>query len=228
MRTIQEYLQKKQDNLRKNHLFQHLKWSKNDLHDFARVSEQISFWVMSFQDFLRINLSKISDQEYYKFVRQHLMEDIGHEKWFLYDLKAMDVEQPNLQLLYSNPHTSVRDATYALMSEVFRANYDFERIALILTLESTGHIFFEYVADFVEKNSHNVSLKYFSNYHLDVEKNHECFEKEMQAYLNNIKLNHHEESQLIEMIDRVYEAFSLMFDGLAVVFSSKKTLALSI
>ncbi|KYC35526.1 hypothetical protein WA1_06790 [Scytonema hofmannii PCC 7110] len=68
MRTIQEYLQKKQDNLRTNHLFQHLKWSKHDLDDFARLSENISFWVMSFQDLLRINLAKISDPEYYKFI----------------------------------------------------------------------------------------------------------------------------------------------------------------
>jgi len=170
---------------------------------------------MSFQDLLRMNLSFITDEEYYEFVKKHLMEDIGHEKWFLYDLKMLNAEQPNLQVLYSKSHAPVRDATFSLMSEVFRANNDYERITLILALESAGHVFFECVTDFIEKNNCNTCLKYFSSHHLGVEKEHEIFEIGMQDLIGNIQLNHDQRIYHFKMIDRIYEAFDLMFDGLA-------------
>lgn len=217
---IQEYLENKQRILLKHQLFQNLDSSQYGWEDFAKIAQNISFWVMSFQDLLRINLSHMTDKDYYKIIRQHLMEDVGHEKWFLDDLKVMNVEQPNLQILYSKPHTAVRDATFSLMSEVFRATYDYERIILILTLESSGHIFFESVADFAEKNNFTQELKYFSNHHLGVEKNHELFEKEIQSYINNIQLNHDETGKIFKMIDRMYEAFGLMFDGLTLALST--------
>lgn len=220
MLLIQEYLEIKQNLLLKNKLFQYLEWGVYQLEDFSRLAYSISFWVMSFQDLLRINLSQINDKQYYQIVRQHLMEDVGHDNWFLYDLKAMNLEQPSLQILYSKPHTAVRDATFSLMSEVFRATYDYERIVLVLTLESAGHIFFESVADFVEKHNYTNRLKYFSHHHLSVEKSHEIFEKQIQSYLNNIQLSHDEELQVLNMIDRVYKAFELMFDGLAIALST--------
>ncbi len=222
MKIIQQYLDQKQEKLISNSLFDKLKMRESNLEDFAGLAHNISFWVMSFQDLLRINLSQITDKECYELSQQHLMEDMGHEKWFLHDLKAMNVEQPNLQTLYSKPHTAVRDATFSLMSEVFRTTYDYERIIMILTLESAGHVFFECVADLVEKNNWNPSLKYFSKYHLDVEKSHDIYEKKIQLYLNNIQLNHQQENNLLNMIDRMYKAFSIMFDGLSVALSSSR------
>ncbi|MBD2250606.1 hypothetical protein [Nostoc parmelioides] len=224
MKAIQEYLEKKQKLLIKHSFFQQLILGESTLEDFARMAPIIGFWVMSFQDLLRINLSLINDKHYYQFVRKHLMEDIGHEKWFLYDLKVLNTEQPNLQVLYSKPHTPVRDATFSLISEVFRANNDHERITLILTLESAGHVFFEYVADFIKKNNCDTSLKYFSSHHLGVEKEHEIFETGMQDLIVNIHLNHEQRIHHLKMIDRIYEAFDLMFDGLAVALSPSAAL----
>ncbi|AVH67123.1 MULTISPECIES: hypothetical protein [unclassified Nostoc] len=222
MNTIQEYLYRKQERLIQSDLFQNLKTCEYDLEDFARLAHNISFWVMSFQDLLRINLLQISDKKYYTLIQQHLLEDMGHEKWFLDDLQEMNVEQPNLQVLYSKPYTAVRDATFFLMSEVFRTTSDYERIILILTLESAGHIFFECIADFLEKNNWKPNLKYFSKYHLSAEKNHDIFENEIQLYLNTIQLNYQQEIHLFKMIDRIYEAFSLMFNGLSIALSSSR------
>jgi len=224
----QEYLKTKEKILRKNQLFQSLHCGQYNLEDFAVVAHNISFWVMSFQDLLRINLSHVTDKHYYQIIKQHLMEDVGHEKWFLDDLKALNVGQPSLQILYSKSHAAVRDATFSLMSEVFRATYDYERIVLILTLESAGHIFFESVADFVEKYNCNHKFKYFSNHHLGVEKNHELFEKQIQLYLNSIQLNHEERCRVFDMIDRVYEAFILMFNGLASELSTTAKIEVAI
>ncbi|BCL34433.1 hypothetical protein [Nostoc sp. MS1] len=228
MMITQEYLKAKQNTLKNNQLFQKLNSSQYKLNEFAVIAHNISFWVMSFQDLLRINLSRITDREYYQIVQQHFIEDLGHEKWFLHDLKMMDLEQPNLQVLYSKPHAAVRDATFSLMSEVFRANYDYERIMIILTLESAGHVFFEYIANFVEKHNYHHELKYFSNHHLGVEKNHELFEEEIQACLNNFQLNYEELNKLFNMIDRMFQAFELMFDGLAIALPNTRTLEAAI
>ncbi|MBH8561449.1 hypothetical protein I8748_04520 [Nostoc sp. CENA67] len=219
MMIAQEYLIAKQKTLINNQLSQKLNSGKYKLNEFAVIAHNISFWVMSFQDLLRINLSQVTDKEYYQLVRQHLMEDVGHEKWFLDDLELMNLEQPNLQVLYSKPHADVRDATFSLMSEVFRATYDYERIIIILTLESAGHVFFESVANFVDKHNYNHKFKYFSNHHLGIEKKHELFEDKIQLYLNNIQLNHEEMNNISNMIDRMYKAFELMFDGLAIAMS---------
>ncbi|BAT53711.1 unknown protein [Nostoc sp. NIES-3756] len=224
----QEYLKAKQTTLKNNQLFHKLDSGQYNLKEFALLAHNISFWVMSFQDLLRINLSQMTDKEYYQIVRQHLLEDVGHEKWFLDDLKAMDLEQPNLQVLYSKPHAAVRDATFSLMSEVFQANYDYERIIIILTLESAGHIFFENVTNFVEKHNYHHELKYFSNHHLGLEKSHELFEEEIQAYLNNFQLNYEESNKLLNMIDRIFKAFELMFNGLAIALSNPPKLEAAI
>lgn len=222
MNTIQEYLYQKQEKLIQSRLFKKLKTCEYNLEDFARLAHNISFWVMSFQDLLRINLLQISEKKYYALIQQHLLEDMGHENWFLDDLKEMNVEQPNLQVLYSKPYTAVRDATFLLMSEVFRTTCDYERIILILTLESAGHIFFECTADFLEKNNWKLNFKYFSKFHLSAEKNHDIFEEEIQLYLNTIQLNYQQKIHIFNMIDRIYEAFSLMFDGLSIALSSSR------
>lgn len=141
MKNIEQYLALKQGLLNNHRLFQDLKCGEYNLEDFAQLADNIGFWVMSFQDILRINLSLMTDGEYYQLVRQHLMEDVGHEKWFLHDLQALNVKQADLQSLYSKPYNTVRDTTFAIMSEVFIARHDYERLGLILTLESAGHIF---------------------------------------------------------------------------------------
>ncbi|ABA24316.1 conserved hypothetical protein [Trichormus variabilis ATCC 29413] len=228
MKAIQEYLETKQKLLAEHSLFRDLKLGDSKLEDFARMASSVGFWVMSFQDLLRINLSFITDEEYYQFIRKHLMEDIGHDKWFLYDLKALNTEQPNLQVLYNQFHTPVRDATFLLMSEVFRANNDYERITLILALESAGHVFFECVADFIKENNCDTSLKYFSSHHLGVEKEHEIFETGMQDLIGNIQLNHEQKIHHLKMIDRIYEAFDLMFDGLAIALSPSAALMVAV
>ena len=156
---------------------------------------------------------QITDSEIRKVAHHHLVEDMGHEQCFLSDLKEMKVEEPNLKLLYSRDYIFARDATYAIISEVFRASSDIERVVLIMSLESTGHIFFEYTASLVKRAGYSSNLKYFSIHHLDIEKNHEIFEQEMQKFLNSIHLSEDEEKRICEIVDRVYQAFTIMFDG---------------
>ncbi|MCC5669072.1 hypothetical protein LC653_35745 [Nostoc sp. CHAB 5784] len=220
MKTVDNYIIQKQIQLARHPLFNQIT-RENSLESIKLLAQYLSFWVMSFQDVIRINEMQITDSEIRKVAHHHLVEDMGHEQWFLSDLQEMKVEEPNLKLLYSRDYIFTRDATYAIMSEVFRASSDIERIALIMSLESTGHIFFEYTARLVKQVSYSSHLKYFSIHHLDVENNHEIFEQKMQDFLNRIHISEDEEKRICDIVDRVYQAFTIMFDGFKLLLSKR-------
>ena len=212
MKTVDNYIIQKQIKLAKHPLFNQIN-RESSLESIKLLAQYLSFWVMSFQDVIRINEMQITDSEIRKVAHHHLVEDMGHEQWFLSDLQQLKVEEPNLKQLYSRDYIFTRDATYAIISEVFRAGSDIERVALIMSLESTGHIFFDHTASLVKQVSYSRNLKYFSIYHLDVENNHEIFEQEMQNFLNSIHLSEDEDKKICQIVDRVYQAFTIMFDG---------------
>ncbi|MCC5646229.1 hypothetical protein LC607_25540 [Nostoc sp. CHAB 5824] len=220
MKTVDNYITQKQIQLAKHPLFKAIS-RETSLESIKLLAQYLSFWAMSFQDVIRINEMQITDSEIRKVAHHHLVEDMGHDQWFLSDLQQMKVEEPNLKLLYSRDYIFTRDATYAIMSEVFRASSDIERIALLMSLESTGHIFFEYTASLVERADYSSKLKYFSISHLDIEKNHELFEQEMQDFLNSIHLSQDEEKKIFEIVDRVYQAFTIMFDGFELLLDKR-------
>src|SRR4029079_13090631 len=101
----------------------------------------LTFWVMAFQDILRLNASLTRDPQMRKIVRHHRAEDAGHERWFLDDLAAMQIPAPDVRWLFGDRHAPTRDAAYALVTEVYRATDDRLRLVLVKTLESAGHVF---------------------------------------------------------------------------------------
>lgn len=99
------------------------------------------------------------------------------------------------------------------MAEVYRANTDIERLVLLLTLESSGHVFFERVARFVGQRSWGDNLKYFSKFHLDVEKDHDLFDAETEAYIDSLVLSETELENASALIDRCYQCFRHVLDA---------------
>jgi len=174
----------------------------------------LTFWVMAFQDVLRLNATLTRDPTIRKIVRHHRAEDAGHERWFLDDLAAMQIPAPDVRWLFGERHTPTRDAAYALMSEVYRATDDRLRLVLVTTLESAGHVFFGRVAQVVEQAGWSKSLKYFSFSHLEVEKNHQVFEDEIARTVAAMRLEPKLRAEAKQLVDRCYAAFTTMFDAL--------------
>jgi hypothetical protein len=173
----------------------------------------LTFWVFTFQDVLRLNEARITDPALRKIARHHGAEDSGHDVWFSEDIAEIDPTPRDFGWLFGRHHAQTRDASYALIAEVFRAHDDYERIVLLLTLESAGHVFFERVADYVDRTDPNTTLRYFSRWHLDVEKDHELFEAELKTTLD-VELDLIVRARTVEMIDRCYDAFTSLFTGL--------------
>jgi hypothetical protein len=221
MKTVQKYLAQKQREFAQHPFFNHIV-EGSTLEELASFAQRMTFWIMTFQDVLRLNEARFMKPEFRKIARDHRLEDEGHNLWFLSDLNQMKREEPNLRLLYSHDYTATRDAAYALVSEVFRARNDYERIAFLLAIESGAYIFFKHTSDFVERIGYSSTLKYFSNHHFDVEENHKSLGDSLENYFNSIYLTQEEEKNIFELIDRVYEAVRIMFNGLEAALNKAK------
>lgn len=220
MKTIQTYIDSKQEEF-KNHAFFKLLDGLNSLEEISYFVPELTFWAMCFQDILRLNEERVKDPYLKKVARHHRLEDAGHEKWFLSDKKYMcqkssdkSYDRDDVAYLFNKDSQVIRDAAYAIMSELFKINDERLNVALLLTLESSGHIFFDKVVKQVKKTGEDKNLQYFSSSHLEVELAHAMFEEEMEKQLFAIRLPITVRRDALKMIDRCYEAFNKMFDGL--------------
>ena len=222
MKTIELYIESKQQEFVEHPFFDLLE-KMNSLEEISAFVPELTFWAMTFQDILRINEERVKEPYLKKIARHHRLEDAGHEKWFLHD-KNLIAQMTNsdasskdsVRWLYSNDCQLTRDAAYAIMSEIYKAEDERVNIALLLTLESSGHVFFEKIVNQVKKTGHDSDLKYFSSSHLEVELAHALFEEEMEKKLFALKLPTSVRREALRMVDRCYDAFNHMFDGLVI------------
>jgi hypothetical protein len=212
MQSVRLHLEDKQAQLAAHPFFTRLEQGRGK-HQELVFASGLTFWVFVFQDVLRLNESRVQDPALAKVARHHRAEDRGHERWFLQDVELLDPTPRDVPWLFGAKHAQTRDAAYALMSEVFRATDDRVRVALLLTLESAGHVFFERVAAYVHDGGMTDQLRYFSHHHLEVEKDHALFDEEMKATLE-IELPAGAQAEALAMVDRAYQAFTQLFDGL--------------
>jgi hypothetical protein len=219
MKTIQSYIDSKQQEFM-NHPFFDILTQLNSLEEISYFVPELTFWAMTFQDILRLNEERVTDPYLKKVARHHRLEDAGHEKWFLHDKKFLGKVSDNkscakddVAWLYSKDSQLTRDAAYAIMSEIYKADDEIINIALLLTLESSGHVFFEKVVKQVKKTGADNKLQYFSSSHLEVEMAHALFENEMERKLSEWPIPVTVRREALKMIDRCYDAFNKMFDG---------------
>jgi hypothetical protein len=174
----------------------------------------LSFFVMAFQDILRLNEEKVRDRELRMIARHHRLEDKGHDIWFLHDVEQVDGKLPDVGEIFSAAHTVTRDTAYHLIGEVFKATDDRTSIALLLVLESTGHVFFNKVVSFLERVGDDHNLYYFARAHLDVELGHELFEKRMDAIIDEIELNDADRAMVLASVNSSFDAMTRMLENL--------------
>lgn len=189
MKTIQNYIDSKQQEFMSHPFFEILE-QLDSIREISYFVPELTFWAMTFQDILRLNEERVKDPYLKKVARHHRMEDAGHEKWFIHDKKYMGAmskeswcDQEDVTWLYSKEMQLARDAAYEILAEMYKADNEYINIALLLTIESSGHVFFEKVVKQVQKTGEDKNLKYFSSSHLEVELAHALFEDEMEKGL---------------------------------------------
>lgn len=217
MEEIQAYIDIHRDKyaehifFKKIHQFTHVK----SLIGFLRL---IAFWPMTFQDLLRLNVTKIKDPYLLKIAKHHRIEDADHDDWYIFDLDYCYSDKQSsaefFKWIFNKKFTAVRDMSYALISEVFRADEDCLNIVLLLALEPTGHVFFENITKITKKLGCDDELKYFATTHLDIEQDHAIFEEKLKSDLFATQLTAQQRAKAVALVDRVYMAVNTMFDAL--------------
>lgn len=217
MEEIQAYIDKQRDKYAEHVFFSKIHQFSNtkSLIGFLRM---IAFWPMVFQDLLRLNVTRIKDPYLLRIAKHHRIEDADHDDWYVFDLDYCYGEKQSssefFRWIFNKKFTAVRDMSYALISEVFRADEDYLNIVLLLALEPTGHVFFENITKVTIKLGCDNDLKYFATKHLDVEHDHAIFEQKLKSDLFSNTLNPTQRAKAEALVDRVYTAVNAMFDAL--------------
>jgi hypothetical protein len=183
-------------------------------------ADAFGFWPMVFQDVLRLNAQRVRDPDLKLVARHHLVEDAGHEQWYLHDLAHLGVPMPGLASIFGRNRV-VRDASYALIAEVFHLKHDESRIALLLALEATGHVFFERMAEYLQRTGVTEELRYFSSHHLNVERAHELFTTRADQVLSAVSLSEEAYCEARDTVALAFSSFRSMFDALAIVVHAR-------
>ncbi len=213
MKTIQEYIATKQEIFAQGALFTHLR-KRLPLHQTMGFAPYGAFWVMTFQDILRLNEILTKDPKLKEFAYHHMQEDSGHESWFMQDLSVMfDAEQLTIDWLYGPDCSDIRDASYTIMAEMIKAESDQLRTVVLLTLESTSQIFSKEITSYIYDMGYGEKLKYFSKTHCDAENEHAMYEEEGEQLLHTIKFTPQEKEKAIALVDYIYAIFHSMFDS---------------
>lgn len=220
MQAVQQHLAECQAQFAQHPFFSYLA-ADADVADVMCFAPNLTFWVMTFQDVLRLNEGLVTDPELKKIARHHRREDAGHDRWFLEDLKQLGASGLELSTLFGPAHATTRDAAFKLVAESYRAESDAARVVLLLSLESTGHIFFDRVSRYLAAKPINDKLRYFSDFHLRVEQAHALFEVEMERVLWARTLTEAERAEAISLVDRVFDAFDTMFNGLVTLMEAR-------
>ena len=175
----------------------------------------LTFWVMTFQDVLRLNAQLAQAPEVRSHLEQHVLEDAGHDRWFLEDLNVIFGDRHrDITWLFGPENVTTRHAAFALVSEVFRVNDDSLRLVLVEAIEAVFQVFFHPIVRYLKESGHDGQLKYFSSTHLAVEANHEMFNADVEHPEFEIELSEQVRHEGLLLVDRVFNAFVQMADGL--------------
>ncbi|MDD9942282.1 MAG: tryptophan dimethylallyltransferase family protein [Myxococcales bacterium] len=212
MSVVLQHIGNRKDRLSAHSFLRHLETSDN-ASDVATVTEGLAFFVLAFQDVLRLAADRINDANLRDIATEHYREDAGHENWFLHDAQQLGIAV-DARHLFSWHHSIARDVGYELVAEVLRAQHDPSRLVVVLALEAIGDLFFERIISLLERAGANGGLRYFGRHHQDVERNHAVFEDSVQSKLLNVDLREYERRQALSSVECVFDQMHMLADQL--------------
>jgi hypothetical protein len=196
------------------HDFFRLLDGQGSIDQVKRIIPRMAFFVMTFQDVLRLAFERTKGDELRQMTLSHHLEDRGHDLWYLSDVQELGLSL-DIAWMYSNEHQLTRDVAYGQIAEVMSAESDSTRLAVTLALEATGAEFFGRVIGFLERVQCGVSLNYFARRHQQIEASHEVFEDESQRRLAQIAVTPEAAREVERAVERTFAGMSELASDLA-------------
>jgi hypothetical protein len=182
---------------------------EGDIDQARLIAQSIGFFVLGFQDVIRLVSSTVTKPELAEFARANEAGDKGHDRWFLQDMLHLGV-QVDVDWLFSEAHRVTRDVTYSQMASILHSRHDEARFALALALEATGAEFFERMVSFLERMGQSAGMKFFGRYHQQVEEAHEIFQSGAQERLDLIPIPPEALPEVWAVIERTFAGVETM------------------
>jgi hypothetical protein len=170
-----------------------------------QMLRHLTFWSNTFQDITRLNLARVSDPELRKIVQTHQAEDAGHDAWFNDDLRLAFGGLPDVEAVFDSAYLPAREVCYELMSEVFLAASDLERVALPIALEEGGKVFLPRMIAHFGRVGLGSALSALGTKHAEGEAAHTLHNDD--EALRTLHLSPHARERAMQMVDRVTAAF---------------------
>lgn len=208
MEPVWAVIEERAAKLAKHPLLQRLEQGRT-LDDLTAFGPGLTFWVVTFQDILRLCDQVVTDPLAKEVARCIRLEDRGHDDWFFHDLVQLDC-QPSLRWVLGSDHAVARDAAHQLVSEVHRAQSDMARVTLLVVLESSGTEFFTRVASYIDRSEQSADLKYFHKAHLEAEKDHSLWQEHLER-LARLDVPQDVIDECLALVDRAFDAFDRLF-----------------
>ncbi|MDY7227171.1 tryptophan dimethylallyltransferase family protein [Hyalangium rubrum] len=214
MKHIHGYIERWEHRLAQHEFFTRMNFG-NTLEQVLSFTPYTAFVILLFQDIIRINVRLTRDPYLKKIIGRHASEDTGHDLWFLDDLKLIFPErQWDIGWLFSRENRPMRDAALALCSEIYRIQDDRLRLVFVEALEATSQVYFPMMDQHLKQCGLGQGLKFFAGHHISVEESHTLFQQEVERQLNAIEVPDGLREEALGIVDRVFESFVLLADGL--------------
>jgi hypothetical protein len=181
--------------------------------EVLRIVPRVAFFVMCFQDVLRLVYEKTTAPEFKSIARTHELEDKGHDLWYLHDVEHLGLSC-NVQDLFSKETKAIRDIAYTQIADALNAADDRSRFGIVLALEACGTEFFGAMIMCLERLGSADGLLYFARRHQQVERSHEMFEASSQETLNQMLVPREAVPEVLAVIERTFGTMSALADDL--------------
>jgi hypothetical protein len=188
------------------------------LEQFKRFAPRVAFFVMCFQDVLRLVHALSSEVAIKAIAGVHALEDKGHDLWYLSDLARLGVPL-DVHVLFSDAHRLTRDVAYGQIALVVSAKHDQTRLAVALSLEAIGSECFGRAIAMLERAGSADGLEYFARKHQAIEQGHQVFEDDTQSQLSHIPIPKEALPEVLEAITSTFEGMTALMDDLERAFN---------
>ena len=178
--------------------------ASSSLDELRAFVPHLHFFVLGFQDVLRLAHERVEEPRLRAISGQHRAEDAGHDQWFVSDVHELECAR-DLVWVFGDEHQVTRDVTYALISESIHATDDRVRLVLPLVLEAAGSLFFPRVVTLLERAGYSGGLRYFARSHQEVEAGHDMFSEASQRELEAIPFDDSTFEEAVVVVHRCFD-----------------------
>lgn len=190
--------------------------------DVRAIAPRVAFFVMCFQDVIRLVPQLTTDPTLLGWGRTHAREDKGHDHWFLHDLERFGVSC-DVKTLFADEQAAIRDLVYQQIASVLHAQSDWARLSVVLALEAAGAEFFSRIIAVLERAGRARGLLYFARSHQKVEQSHDLLQDSQESELAASSLSNEALREALATIEHTFATMTQLADDLLAIVEARSS-----